>query len=47
MKVQGWVADDPTSVSDDGSFVTLPCLACQQSHLVNPITGKVMGADEE
>jgi hypothetical protein len=47
MKVQGWVADDPTSESEDGSFVALSCLACRQSHVVDPKTGKVMGVDQE
>ena len=28
-------------------YQTVTCLACQQVHLVNPTTGKVLGEDDE
>ena len=43
--VQGFVAEE---VSDDpNAYESVTCLACQQVHLVNPATGKVLGVDEE
>jgi len=41
--VQGWSAED---VSDDDEYQSIACLACAQAHLVNPKTGKVLGAEE-
>jgi len=37
LKVQGWVADDPTK---DEPFAPV---TCTRVHLVNPKTGKVVG----
>ena len=42
LNVQAWVADD-----DDLTFVQVTCFACAQAHLVNPKTGKVLGAAED
>ena len=44
-QVQGFVADDPTEDSDEYQSVT--CLACAQTHFVNPNTGNVLGEDDE
>ena len=46
IRVQGWIADE---VSEDGgdAYEPLTCLACRQVHMINPRTGKVLGADEE
>ena len=46
MKVQGWVADEPT---DDGAdtYESVSCLVCTRVHLVNPKTGKVIGETDE
>ena len=41
-RVQGWFADNG---SDSEPMRQL--LACRQVHMVNPKTGKVLGADEE
>ncbi len=43
--VQAWVADDPED--EDLTYVQVTCLACAQAHLVNPKSGKVLGADDE
>jgi hypothetical protein len=43
--VQGWVAED-VSETDNYTYESVTCLACQQMHLVNPKTGKVVGSDE-
>ena len=43
--VQGWSADEVTD--DDTSYQSIACLACAQLHLVNPKTGKVLGAKED
>ncbi len=45
LQVQGYVAEDPTE-DDAEAYESLKCLACTRMHLVNPKTGKVLGADE-
>lgn len=45
LQVQGYVAEDPTE-DDAEAYELLKCLACTRMHLVNPKTGKVLGADE-
>jgi RNase P subunit RPR2 len=42
-KVQARASDDP----EEGSYVQVMCLACAQAYLVNPKSGKVLGADDE
>jgi len=44
MNVQGWVADDPTE-GEDKTYAAITCTICTRLHLVNPKTGKVLGAD--
>jgi hypothetical protein len=41
LQVQGWAAED---VSNDEQYEAIVCMACRQLHLVNPATGKVLGA---
>lgn len=44
-RVQGFVAEE---VSDDAdTYELITCLACQQVHLVNPATGKIVGQEDE
>ncbi len=43
--VQGYVAEEVSDDTDAYEWVT--CIACHQPHLVNPTTGKVLGADDE
>ena len=43
--VQGFIAEDAGEESE--SYQAITCLACQQAHLVNPATGKVLGKDDE
>ncbi len=45
LQVQGYAADDPTE-GDFEAYELVKCLACTRMHLVNPKTGKVLGADE-
>jgi BRK domain len=45
LQVQGYTADDLTE-GDVEAYESLKCLACTRMHLVNPKTGKVLGADE-
>jgi hypothetical protein len=37
--------DDPED--DDLTYIQVTCLACAQAHLVNPKTGRVLGAGDE
>ena len=46
QKVQGWVADD-VSENSDPRYESVTCLACRRTHLVDPKTGKTLGADKE
>jgi hypothetical protein len=46
QRVQGWFADDGSENGGD-TYEGAICLACRQVHMVNPKTGKVLGADEE
>jgi hypothetical protein len=41
--VQAWVADE----DDDLTYVQVTCLACAQAHLVNPKSGRVLGAVDD
>jgi hypothetical protein len=43
-RVPGWFADNG---SDSETYEVVTCLACRQVHMVNPETGKVLGADED
>jgi hypothetical protein len=45
LNVQGWIADDPTE-GEAESYETVTCTACTRVHLVNPKTGRVLGADK-
>jgi hypothetical protein len=44
LRVQDWTADDPTEHSD-GMYESVTCHACGQVHLLNPKTGKTLGAE--
>jgi hypothetical protein len=44
-QVQGWIAED-VSEDEEDTYRSVTCLACERMHLVNPKTGKVLGADE-
>jgi hypothetical protein len=43
-QVQGWTELD---CSDTNEYETVHCLACQQIHLINPATGKVVGDEQD
>ena len=42
--VQGWTELD---CSDANEYETVHCLACQQIHLINPATGKVVDDEQD
>jgi hypothetical protein len=44
--VQGWIAEDVFDTDED-SYQSVACLACQKVHLVNPKNEKVIGGSEE
>ena len=46
LRVQGWISDDGSENGPE-SYVGVNCLVCRQLHLVNPDTGKVLGAVDE
>jgi hypothetical protein len=41
VRVQSWIAEEIIAAGDD--FVGVECTACNQMHLVNPKTGRVLG----
>ncbi len=44
LNVQGWTTDD----ADAGeTYEPVSCTACMRTHLVNPKTGRVLGADDD
>ena len=43
QNVQGFIADDP---GDDATYEPVTCTACTRVHLINPKSGKVLGAGE-
>ena len=43
FRVQGYT---PEQTSDDGAYEVVTRAACSRVHLVNPMTGKVMGEEE-
>jgi hypothetical protein len=45
IRVQGWFADNGSEDAD--TYQPMSCLACQRVHLVNPATGKVLGAEDK
>jgi hypothetical protein len=44
LRVQGWFADDAPTIAGEESYHPAFCYACRGTHLVNPITGKVLDA---
>jgi hypothetical protein len=44
--VQGWFSDDPSEAGDE-SYESVICTACKNVHLVNPASGKTLGAIDE
>jgi hypothetical protein len=44
--VHGWIAEDISEKGDE-TYLSLTCLACNQTHPINPKTGKTLGAEEE
>ena len=45
MMVQGFCAADDGSDERGDVYIGVHCLACSRIHLINPKTGKVLGAD--
>jgi hypothetical protein len=46
FSVQGWIAEAVEN-GDAERYESVNCLVCRQLHLVNPKTGKTLGADDE
>jgi hypothetical protein len=46
LNVQGLWADD-LSLEDENIYESVTCTACTKFHLINPKTGKILGANEE
>jgi hypothetical protein len=42
--VQGWTAEE---CEHEDTYVPVQCHACRQFHHVNPLTGKVLGGDND
>jgi hypothetical protein len=46
LNVQVWLTDEAPAVYDD-SYAAVTCPACARLHLVNKITGKMLGDKEK
>jgi len=46
-RVQGFLAEDVSENAAPEDYQVVTCIACQQVHLVNPTTGKVLGSEDE
>jgi hypothetical protein len=44
--VQGWFADE-VGDNEETTYELVTCLACSQVHLVNRVTGRILGNDDE
>jgi len=44
-KVQGLVRGNARSTDETATYESVTCLACNDVHLVNPGSGRVLGAD--
>lgn len=47
IHTHAWIADDVQAKAGEHEYVSVDCLACRRSHLVNPRTGAVMGSDKD
>ena len=47
MRIQRWFEDDVTAECDEQTFISTECPLCTRVHLVNPISGKVAGGDDD
>jgi hypothetical protein len=45
FRVQGWSVNDDSENGD--VYESVNCLACSRLHLVNPKTGRTLGADDD
>ena len=45
FNVQGWMAEETPAEAAAQVFVSVPCSACGQAHLVDPASGAVLGGD--
>ena len=43
-RFQGFVAEDVSDNAAPEDYEAITCIACQQVHLVNPKTGRVLGS---
>ena len=45
LRIQAWAAEEVTE--DEDAYEPVTCVMCQQVHLVNAVTGKVLGGDNK
>jgi hypothetical protein len=45
LKVQGWLAE-AAAPNERDTYEAVTCTACNQTHLVNPWTGRTLGDGE-
>jgi hypothetical protein len=46
LKVQGWLADEPSSENANKTYEAVICTACTRAHFVNRKTGRTLGDDK-
>ena len=45
LRIQAWAAEEVTE--DEDAYEPVTCVMCQQVHLVNAVTSKVLGGDNK
>lgn len=47
VRTHAWIADDVQASTGEHDYVSVPCVACQQLHLINPRTGALAGGTKD
>ena len=47
LKVQGWLADEPSSEDTRSAYEAVICTACTRVHIINRKIGRTIGDDQE
>jgi hypothetical protein len=47
LDVQGFIAEDMTAAKTVSVWFSMKCTACTRFHFVHPVTGRVLGSNDE
>jgi len=46
-QTQGWVDDDTHAEIGENDYISISCVACGLTHMINPKTGRLLGSRQE